>query len=411
MTQEQPAQPVENQQPPAQPEADAAASLAEAFTKLRSGEPISKLTESAEPPPSDPPPPESKSETSTEQKTEAGEDTVVPTAEAISKMRGRKSKKAPENLEEPPEAKSSDDTDEMPREADSLKKWAVNMKKDWKAEKAKREELEAKLADFEKLRSAFDPTEVEKLRQVVEEQDRELTLARVEATKEFKEAVAAPMQQIRELAGQLAKKYELKESEVMEALSEKDPSLRTDKISDLTSGMNDADKWTLYEAQRRYAKVENVREKVVNNAKMALERVEKSREEQQKLSFEQRKKEYDDHLMKVWSDAQNAIPLLKPVEGDDDWNNQLAAAKAFAEQLESADMTPDVKARIAVRSAVAPLIYGQFVALFNQYQQMEKALEKYQSATPKAGGGASVPAVETKAEFDDFLEAIKANLK
>jgi hypothetical protein len=411
MTQEQPAQPVENQQPPAQPEADAAASLAEAFTKLRSGEPISKLTESAEPPPSDPPPPESKSETSTEQKTEAGEDTVVPTAEAISKMRGRKSKKAPENLEGPPEAKSSDDTDEMPREADSLKKWAVNMKKDWKAEKAKREELEAKLADIEKSKVEFNPEEVERLKKIVDEQERELTLSRVEATNEFKESVVRPMQQIRDLASQLAKKYELKESEVIEALSEKDPSLRTDKISDLTSSMNDADKWTLYEAQRRYAKIENVREKVVNNAKAALEKVESYRQEQLKQQQEESQKQYAQNLSKIWAEAQEAVPLLKPVEGDDEWNNQLQQAQQFAQQVDLASLTPDASARVAIRSAVAPLIYGQFVALFNQYQQMEKALEKYQSATPKAGGGASVPAVETKAEFDDFLEAIKANLK
>ena len=397
MTQEPAQQPTEQT-----PELDPAASLAEAFSKLRSGDPAPKEApaESTEAPAESTEAPAESTEAPAEE-----EKVAVPTADAVSKLRGKKTKK-----EEPKSEPKIEESEEMPREADSLKKWAVNMKKDWKAEKAKREELEAKLAEFEKSKPAIDPSEIENLKAVVEEQERELALARVEATREFKEAVVQPMQQIRDLAGQLAKKYELNENEVMAALSEKDPSSRSDKISDLTAGMNDADKWTLYEAQRRYVKVENVREKVAANAKLALEKVEQHRQEQLKVASEQSAKEYGQMLSKVWSDAQQAIPLLKPVEGDDDWNKQLEQAQQFA-QIDISGLNSDARARVAIRSAVAPLIYGQFVALFNQYQEMEKALEKYQSATPKAGGGNSAPATEQKAEFDDFLEAIKANLK
>lgn len=398
MTQEPAQQPTEQT-----PELDPAASLAEAFSKLKNGD----SAPSAPPPPpaseAEPAAPEPSPESASEP---TAEKVSVPTADAVAKLRGRKAKK--EELSKP---ETKEDVEEMPREADSLKKWAVNMKKDWKAEKAKREELEAKLAEFESNKPAFDPSEVEKLKKVVEEQERELSLARVEATKEFKEAVVQPMQQIRDTAGQLAKKYELNLNEVMAALSEKDPSSRSDKISDITAGMNDADKWTLYEAQRRYAKVEGVREKVAANAKLALEKVEQHRQEQAQAQIEEYKKSYSQNLSKVWSEAQEAIPLLKPVEGDDDWNNQLQQAQQFAQQVDLLQLPSEAQARIAIRSAVAPLIYGQFVALFNQYQEMEKALEKYQSATPKAGGGNSAPATEQKAEFDDFLEAIKANLK
>lgn len=395
MTQEQTAQPTETT-----PELDPAASLAEAFNKLRSGDPAPKPAE-AEKPVSEEPVPEQAPEAPAKE-----ENVTVPTADVVSKLRGRKPKKEEPKQEQ---AQKPEDPEELPREADSLKKWAVNMKKDWKAEKAKREELEAKIAQYEA--NKFDPSEIEQLKATIDEQERELSLARVEATREFKEAVVQPMQQIRDLAGQLAKKYELNESEVMAALSEKDPSSRSDKISDLTAGMNDADKWTLYEAQRRYAKVEGVREKVAANAKLALEKVEQHRQEQAKLQQEESFKQYSQTLSKVWSEAQEAVPLLKPVEGDDEWNGQLQQAQQFAQGVNVDALDTDTRARIIVRSAIAPLIYGQFVALFNQYQEMEKALEKYQSATPKAGGGNSAPATEQKAEFDDFLEAIKANLK
>jgi hypothetical protein len=386
---------------------DAAASLAEAFSKLKSGDPV---PDANAPEPNQKPTPEASAPTqeaaTPEPPKEEDKNVVVPTADAVAKLRGKKSKEPASS-----EAKLSEESEEMPKEADSLKKWAVNMKKDWKAEKAKREELEAKLVELEKAKNAFDPAEIDHMKRVLEEQERELTLSRVEATREFKEAVAQPLQQIRDLAGQLAKKYELSESEVMSALSEKDPNVRSDKISDVTAGMNDADKWSLYEAQRRFLKVESVREKVTANAKLALDRVEKHRQEQEKTRFEESQKEYAQTLSKIWNEAQDAVPLIKPVEGDDQWNSQIKQAQQFAQELDLSSLNADARARVAIRSAIAPLIYGQFVALFNQYQEMEKALEKYQSATPKAGGGNSAPSGEQKAEFDDFLEAIKANLR
>jgi hypothetical protein len=74
-------------------------------------------------------------------------------------------------------------------------------------------------------------------------------------------------------------------------------------------------------------------------------------------------------------------------------------------------LNEDARARVALRSAVAPIIYGQFVSLYNRYREMEKSLEKYQKATPKAGGGSSVAPQANKEEFDDFMSALKANLR
>jgi hypothetical protein len=50
------------------------------------------------------------------------------------------------------------------------------------------------------------------------------------------------------------------------------------------------------------------------------------------------------------------------------------------------------------------------VELFNKYQELEKAMEKYQSATPRAGGGSTPASSAPKEEFDDFLELMKAKL-
>ena len=69
------------------------------------------------------------------------------------------------------------------------------------------------------------------------------------------------------------------------------------------------------------------------------------------------------------------------------------------------------RARVAVRAAAAPLLASQFIGLYHKYQEVIKSLEKYQKATPKAGGGGSAPAAPPKEEFEDFMSALKANLR
>lgn len=363
---------------------DAASSIAQAFDKLQTG------GEDA-PPPVDPVKVE-------EQKTEAAPAKEMPTADEFSKMRQRKADKPSET-----------DSDEMPKEADSLRKWAVNTRKDWKQEKSRREELEAKVAELEKNRSVGDPEEVTRLRQMNEEYERELQVSRVEATKEFKEAVVAPMAQIRDSVGAIAAKYEVPERELFEAFSEADPSTRADKLSDIAAGMNDRDKFSLYELEQKFSRVQATREKVVNNAKLALEKIDAHRQEQAKTQQEAYAKNYGSTLDKIWGEVQEALPFFKKVDGDDGWNNELDEAQNFAKGLNVDSMNEDGKARIAIRAAMMPVVYRQMEQLYNHVKETEKALSKYQTATPKAGGGTS-PSAAPKEEFEGFLEAISAKL-
>ena len=379
-------------------EFDAAASIADAFAKLQNGDPASGI---GHPDPvgekgdeGEPGEPEPKAEKEVE----------VPTADDIAKLRGRKASKK-EAPAEPAEEK------DLGNASDNAKNAFAAMRKDLKAERERAATLEAKLAEVEKSRAGTDPEEVTRLRQLNEEYERELQVARVEATKEFKDAVVLPMQQVREAVDTLATKYEIAQRDLFEAFSETDPSTRADKLSDIAAGMNDRDKFSLYELEQKFNRVQSTREKVVNNAKLALEKIEQHREEQSKTQKEEYSKRYTSTVDKVFEEARQAIPLLRPIEGDDEWNNQLAEAEKFVKGLDMDGLNEDARARVALRSAVAPIIYGQFVSLYNRYREMEKSLEKYQKATPKAGGGSSVAPQANKEEFDDFMSALKANLR
>lgn len=385
-------------------EFDAAASIADAFAKLQNGDPAPGLGH-----PNDPVGEKGEEGEPGEPEPEQAEKEVeVPTADDIAKLRG---KKAPKKKEEAPAESEAHDKG-LENASDSAKNAFAAMRKDLKAERERAAALEAKLAEVEKARAGTDPEEVTRLRQLNEEYERELQVARVEATKEFKDAVVVPMQQVREAVETLATKYEIAQRDLFEAFSESDPSARADKLSDIAAGMNDRDKFSLYELEQKFNRVQSTREKVVNNAKLALEKIEQHREEQAKTQKEEYSKRYTSTVDKVFEEARQAIPLLRPIEGDDEWNNQLAEAEKFVKGLDMDGLNEDARARVALRSAVAPIIYGQFVSLYNRYREMEKSLEKYQKATPKAGGGSSVATQQAnKEEFDDFMSALKANLR
>lgn len=373
-------------------EFDAAASLATAFSKLQNGDPA--------PSEGHPDPVGAKGDEGEAGKPEAK--TEMPTAADLSKLRGNK-KEVPADTE--PAEKGLENA------SDSAKNAFAAMRKDLKAERERAAALEAKLAEIEKSTPEVNPEEVTRLRQLNEEYERELQVSRVEATKEFKDAVVVPMLQLRENIDSLALKYEIAQRDLYEALSDSDSSARADKLSDIAAGMNDRDKYFLYELEKRFLKVEETREKVVNNAKLALQKIKEHREEQENLRRSELSKGYESAFKEVWALTQKNLPLLNRVTGDDEWNNtideieKVAAAPDF-ENLDLAD-----RARVSIRAAVAPLLANQFVSLFNKYQELQKSLEKYQKATPKAGGGSSVAPQANKEEFDDFMSALKANLR
>ena len=365
---------------------DAASGIAEAFEKLQIAP--------------EPPAPASEPEPPAPEKSYANDPVE----------RTRILEEASQKLRKPSESEGEpESSEELPKEAASLKKWAVNMKKDWKAEKSRREELESKIAELESGRNAEAPEEVQRLRAQNEEYERELQVARVEATQEFKNVVTIPMQQIRGAIDSFASKYEIPQKEIYEALSDEDSSARADKLSDLAAGMNDRDKYALYELEKTYLGVEATREKVVSHAKLALQKIQEHREEEAKLQLTESQKKYGAAFNQVWEITQQNLPMLRPIEGDHEWNAQLQDIVTTAANPNFEGLDDTERAKVAIRSAAAPLLVNQFLQLYGKYQELEKAMSKYQAVTPRAGGGTS-PSAAPKEEFDGFLEAINAKL-
>lgn len=376
---------------------DSARTLRDAFETSSPEEPPTTNAEKAKPAEL----PETSAEKSAPAPKES-EKVKTPTADDLAQIFGTKKEAPKEDIDEtPPELKQA---------TEPAQKAFGKLNKAYKEEKRRREELEAKLSELEKNPAAPNDSEVAVLKKQNEEYERELQVSRVEATREYKEAVVEPMNLIRKNVEAFVSKYEMNESEILSAFGESNLDTQAEKLSDLASGMNDRDRNIFYKMADRWLEIQGVREKVTTNAKLALEKLEAHRQaENQKLS-EERTKNYSSAIDSAWRDLSEKVPIFSRREGDDEWNAGLDQAYQYSKSLEFDKMQDSQKSDVAIRASAATFLYGNLVALYGKYQEAMSALSNYQSSKPGAGGGSSIPAKDDAPQHEDFISAIKAGM-
>ena len=276
-----------------------------------------------------------------------------------------------------------------------------------RAEKARAAELEAKLAAAEAAKNDIDPAELDRLRKINSEYEKELQVTRVEATQEYKEAVLEPLSKVQSSVAAIAAKYEVSKDALITALADTE----SDALTDLVSGMNDRDRFRVYELADQLAKVHTISERVKGNAALALQKIQEHRDSQIKSQQTEYQKVYGTAVEQTWEGLSKQVPMFRKVEGNEAWNSQIEEVERFARSVDLNNPDPSVRAGIAIRAAVSPMLLTQVNTLAAQLKDAKAQLAKFQGAVPKAGGGAAAPVAEGKPEYSDFMEAIRANLK
>ena len=289
----------------------------------------------------------------------------------------------------------------------SAKDAFAKMREAARLERQQAEEYKAKLAEAEKNRVDIDPAEVERLRTINAEYEKELQVTRVEATQEYKETVVQPLAKIQGAVEGIAKRYEIDASQLVAAMA--DPE--SEKLSDLVAGMNDRDRFRLYEMAEQVGTVMTIRERVVNNAQEALRRIQEHRDSQIRQQQTEFTKQYTKAMESTWTDLSEKVPYLQKVDGDTERNAKIESVERFARTVDLSNPDPSVRSGIAIRAAVAPYLLDQLNQAQAKLREAETVLAKYKHATPKTGGGTSSAALAgEKPQYDDFLAAIRGEL-
>jgi myosin heavy subunit len=295
----------------------------------------------------------------------------------------------------PEKPKNKDDWNTLRGSRDKYKTAAEETEKTLNAERERLKTLETELAETRAKTARL--TELEARAKEADEYEKELAVTRVEATKEYKETIAKPLQAIGEQADILAKSNEADVEAVYRMLNEGDPAKQRAQLKEITAGWDDIDRLDLKKMAEDARTILGRQASIRENAHAAAKETEKmsaERAEQQKAAA---RKEFTAAADTAIQSLREKIPFIPLADGeteDDRFN-------ALKEKLSGVDFdaqTPRGKAFAAATALMYPQMVKMMAKISDELAETKAALAKRQ------GGKASVaprdePAPEGEGDF------------
>ena len=327
--------------------------------------------------------PQSTEEDATEEKTDT-------TEEASAEPESEKDSKT--------EVEEDTDTKNMSGSAGAKFK---ELKNELKAYKAKVAEMEKVLSERNsKTGVDQDNPYIQELKARVEEYEREISVARIEASPQFKQAVLEPTQAILDAAVTIAQKYEIAPRKLMDALRQESLEESSDALTELASDFSERDRVRLYRMVDDLAEVSRRRDILKENASRALSEM----QQQQEMEEMQAEKRYREEIAKVatstWDETFSNNPIIKSL--GEDVMKEVQSASSEADLVDSA---PEERAYAVYAGVALPHLVKKYAEVSAKLAETEKALSKYKKATPRVSGNTDTS--PQKQEVGGFLDAIE----
>lgn len=279
---------------------------------------------------------------------------------------------------------------------------------------ALKQQLEERARQLEELgkkqnQEIHNPAELETLKAELETERKKATdyleklrMAKVEEDPEFIRDVTMPRQEIEERASAIAKKYELPEKQVLNALRESDDT-RNDILEELTADFKTTDKLELIQLGMKYSGIERTA-----NAKREAAKASKTSLESEKAtallqSSESYRSESSAKAEAFYNDLAKDISFLKGETGSQEWDTWIAQNR---KGILSAPLdTPEEAGRIKALAAQAEPFRKGFEHMQGKFKEAEaeiaaltKRLARYEQVEPNNGGrnGEETPVEEDK---------------
>ena len=288
--------------------------------------------------------------------------------------------------------------------------------KDFEAKVASRtEDVEDKGGDVKTdSQLAEYQTKLEQFQKERDELEGELRLTKVEATREYKMAVGDPIKQTVQTITDIAKVYELRPNSILDAAQEPDGAKRRVLLKELTSEMDPVDALAVRTKVDDLALLNTKREEMVRESKSALEAISRREEEAEKANRARYDVEAKKAFGEVWESFQEDMPLLKKVEGNEQWNKTIDELRGQAERLDSEPLDHKQRAALTYQAVTLPLVvqvFKDYVSKTNQeLASLKSNLSEYRKATPGVGSGSAPEKGEKLDPNIGFLDALEKGL-
>jgi hypothetical protein len=309
-----------------------------------------------------------------------------------------------------------DDDSDMPEDVKKSTPKAQNswrdMKKIIKERTREARELQRQLEEEKAKKLEADPEEIAAIKSKLEEKEKALFASQVQATDEYREAVEAPLEKIRDRVKALSEKREIPVRDIMAAISEPDPDKQEELLSEVASNLTEFERIRFYELAKEHSRLDSVKQRILANSKEAWERIENHRKDNEFKQKEQFNTQLNKALDQTWQSIQERVPLFREQEGNEAWNNTIREIDTTARSLKLDELPPEGRALVAYRACIAPVATKMLFDLYTEHQKVVGELEKIRGATPRAGA-TDAPSTETPSGIEptaSFQDVIRQSL-
>lgn len=230
-----------------------------------------------------------------------------------------------------------------------------------------------------------------------EEIERELSVAAVDHSKDYKEKVAAPRQLIEQEVEALAKKYEIPAKKLLAAFEEPVES-RAEALEEFTAEMREMDKLSVNDLARTNDRIQRTAAELRERAKTSREHMLADRQTEGAQAQQEARTKAQQVAQRVFNDAAKTHGFLSGKTGDEAWDKWVETHRTETLGVDVSD--PQKLGEVLARAAqMQPLekAVDHYKGLYEQTQKDVEALEarlaRYEKSAPGLGGrGGDAPA-------------------
>lgn len=298
-------------------------------------------------------------------------------------------------------------------------------KEDWEKLRGAKAELKTQLQEANnKIRSTESEVaelkkqlaelpELRKKAEFVEEAEKELALSRVEATREYKEKVGAPLKEIESMARQIAKSNELDEGKLFDALSEPDAGSRRQLLKEVTADMDSVDTNDVFQMARDTQRLLDEQQRIRTEAKEAAKETLAIQEKKTTEAAQKAKEEYDGEVDRVVSGLKDRLAISPlDTEKEEDLPAIFDAVAKNAKETGFDDASAAKKAFLVASGLLMPRLAKQLASARKEVQTLQTRVKELGDAEPRIDNNTPPPAADdTEADIVDQIMAATGGQK
>ena len=293
-----------------------------------------------------------------------------------------------------------------------------------RALKAAEQELASLKSELEKARTSGNTeastevqsikSELEETRKLVSDYESQLSLVRLEGTRDFKRSISEPIAKAEKGLSDAIAGYEgLAVKDILKVLDIQDPAQRRAEFKEVMSGVDAMDAWAVKSKLDEIEQLRGKKDEMLKSASETLaniERQETAAEQEARLTFD---RQADVAFENTWNQFEDSFPILKRGQAVE-WDDTIRALREQAVYLDKKPLDHQQRATLTYQAVLFPLAVQVVRDLTDKSNatiaDLKSQIQKLQGATPSAGAsGNSEQSVGLPSNVG-FLEALEKSM-